>query len=59
MYKVHRNRELKSCNTFYSYLIYFLSIPGTTDVVPSDAALCTPCESPCEERRLNMNNSLT
>ncbi|VDI06471.1 Hypothetical predicted protein [Mytilus galloprovincialis] len=23
---------------------------GTTDVMPSDARLCTPCESPCEEQ---------
>ncbi|XP_063413798.1 CUB and sushi domain-containing protein 3-like isoform X14 [Mytilus trossulus] len=42
------------CSTFCQYTsepkIRTLQRTGTTDVVPSDAALCTPCESPCEER---------
>ncbi|VDI61264.1 Hypothetical predicted protein [Mytilus galloprovincialis] len=42
------------CSTFCQYTsepkIRTLQKTGTTDVVPSDAALCTPCESPCEEQ---------
>ncbi|XP_063413803.1 CUB and sushi domain-containing protein 3-like isoform X19 [Mytilus trossulus] len=42
------------CSTFCQYTsepkIRTLQRTGTTDVVPGDAALCTPCESPCEER---------
>ncbi|XP_063413800.1 CUB and sushi domain-containing protein 3-like isoform X16 [Mytilus trossulus] len=42
------------CSTFCQYTsepkIRTLQRTGTTDVVPGDAALCTPCESPCEEQ---------
>ncbi|CAC5380891.1 CSMD [Mytilus coruscus] len=42
------------CSTFCQYStepkIRTLQKTGTTDVVPSDAALCTPCENPCEEQ---------
>ncbi|XP_052078715.1 clotting factor C-like isoform X3 [Mytilus californianus] len=42
------------CSTFCQYStepkIRTLQKTGTIDVVPIDAALCTPCESPCEEQ---------